>query len=389
MAVLCLFGCALLVPVALEQRVALLLTAALVLIPGSLLTRRLIQVAELDDFFRLTLEMVGMIDLQGRIKLVNPSFLKAVGYSEDELKGRNLGEFIEDISHASWQYESRKILQGQPISGFEAKLKLKGGTTRYVSFHFAPSLRMGLCYFSARDITEVKETEISMIQASKMSTLGEMAAGIAHEINNPLTILNGKVARIKKEVSKQPLDLERVQAELLGIQNVSARIAKIVSGLRTFSTAGEHEPMDHVSVKKIVEDTLQLCLERLKMKEIEFRMGDFRDVLIYCRETEISQVFYNLITNASEAIEKLPKRWIQFDVEETSSEVLVRISDSGPGIPQAIRHKIMEPFFTTKGDKKATGLGLSISSGIMKSHQGSITIDPGGFNTCFVLSFPK
>ena len=143
------------------------------------------------------------------------------------------------------------------------------------------------------------------------------------------------------------------------------------------------------SFNKIIEYTLELCNERLKNEAIKLRISYNADVEIRCRDSQIAQVLMNLISNALDAIEKLPEKWIDISVSATRSTVRFAITDSGKGIPPTIAEKIMQPFYSTKEAGKGIGLGLSISKGIVEEHNGTLKYDDSALNTRFVLDLPR
>jgi len=236
---------------------------------------------------------------------------------------------------------------------------------------------------------ELAEAKANMISSSKLSALGEMAGGMAHEINTPLTIINLKVAQIQNELNAASLNKEKVNDGLKKIEDTVARIAKIIRGLRYFARDTKSDPFNRVQVSAILEDTLYLCIERFRYNGIVLKTGEYpKNLYIDCRPTEISQVILNLLNNACDAVLDLPEKWISIDVVKKGEMLEIRIADSGHGIPREVQEKIMQPFFTTKPVGKGTGLGLSISKGIIESHKGSLTIDNRSKNTCFVITLP-
>jgi len=254
---------------------------------------------------------------------------------------------------------------------------------------FDPSgkiLRMvGACW----DVTELRENELKLLQASKMSSLGEMSSGIAHEINNPLAIIQGKNHQIRMIAQRPNPDLQNIVKITEDLDQTVGRISKIIKGLRNFSRDGEKDPYERKSVKILVEETLSFCANRFKHHDIVIDTDGIPEHLeVACRPSQIAQVLLNLLNNSFDAIQELPSKWIKLDALSSLDQVLISVTDSGPGIPSEIRERILEPFFTTKEVGKGTGLGLSISLGIMKSHGGNLTIDSTCPNTRFVLELP-
>lgn len=238
--------------------------------------------------------------------------------------------------------------------------------------------------------TRTKELEISKIQlinSSKMASLGEMASGMAHEINNPLAIIQGKVKVICMMLEDLHINNPTLFNEIQKIKVTTDRIDKIVKGLRNFSRASNNDPFEPVSLQKLIDETLDLCSEKFKAHGIDLKIGSIPDVSIMCRPSQISQVFINLLNNSSDAIETHDKRWIAIDFQVDAGKVSIFFTDSGTGISSEIAERIMEPFFTTKEVRKGTGLGLSIAKTIIESHNGNIWLDQTCPNTRFVVEF--
>ncbi|MBC7538901.1 MAG: GHKL domain-containing protein [Bacteriovorax sp.] len=234
----------------------------------------------------------------------------------------------------------------------------------------------------------VEEQRKLAIQSAKLSSLGEMASGIAHEINNPLTIISALAMTIKRPTSEIESD-KKLNDSLDKIIKTVDRIAKIIKGLRTFARDSFNDPAVAISIKHIIDSILDLCGERLKNNGIALRIIPFQDLIIECREVQIVQVIMNLLNNSLDALEDTNGKWIEIKITDMGDRVTIAISDSGKKIPEAIIQKMMQPFFTTKAVGKGTGLGLSISKGIIESHNGRFTIDSNAIHTTFIIELPK
>lgn len=234
----------------------------------------------------------------------------------------------------------------------------------------------------------IQDQQLRIVSASKMSALGEMAGGIAHEINNPLAIIIGKAGQLKFLASNPAPNLAKLVEGLTKIEGTAERIARIVRGLRSFSRSGESDPFQPVSSREIVTDTLELCRERFKHHEIELRTGTVCDEEVECRSVQISQVLLNLLNNALDAVKGTPNAWVEISSDASDGDILFRVCDSGPGIPAEIAERMMEPFFTTKEIGQGTGLGLSIAHGIAREHRGRLEYDNATGHTRFTLTIP-
>lgn len=235
----------------------------------------------------------------------------------------------------------------------------------------------------------IEEQKIKMVQTARLSSLGEMAGGIAHEINNPLAIIRGTVQIMARNIERGEIDMQLFQKHVKRVDDTVVRIAKIISGLRSFAHDGEHDPMIRNSMKGILTETLDLCQSRFRDNGIELNIQvPQEDIFIECRSVQISQVLINLLNNAFDAVAKLDEKWVSVRLELKRGFVVFEVSDSGKEIPQSIRQKIMEPFFTTKDPGKGTGLGLSLSSSIIQGHGGLLELKNDSTNTCFSVSLP-
>ncbi len=237
---------------------------------------------------------------------------------------------------------------------------------------------------------ELESARQSHMAAAKLASIGEMAAGVAHEINNPLAVISGKAAAMitRLENAQEP-SRDMLVETFKKINFCVDRIARIVRGLKTFSREGSQDPPRILDVREAVQDTLTLCLERYKNNGIDLQVTGLENAIyINCRPVQISQILVNLLGNAFDAVKDLKKPWVKLSLERSHDFLEVRVEDSGEGISEDIEEKIFHPFFTTKEVGQGTGLGLSISTGIAIHHGGSLTLDRKRSRSCFLLQIP-
>ncbi len=263
---------------------------------------------------------------------------------------------------------------------------------RFLSSRKDPKM-YGVCWDSTEEVQTEQQIEAArakLIANTKMAALGEMSGGIAHEINNPLTVIQARAFQLTQMVDNDKADPEKIKQAAESISRTADKIAKIVKSLRSFSREGSSDPFDIVSVKEIINETLEFCRTRFYNHGVDITVDEVDEELeIECRLVQIEQVLLNLLNNSFDAVQELPDRWIRVHVDAQDDFIDIKVIDSGKGISKESIEKIMMPFFTTKEVGKGTGLGLSISSGIMKSHQGELFLDSEAKNTTFVIRIPR
>jgi C4-dicarboxylate-specific signal transduction histidine kinase len=250
---------------------------------------------------------------------------------------------------------------------------------------------------AVRDITERKQleedlesTRVQAITSARLSALGVMAGGIAHEINNPLGIIHAMASDLTEMTEEGAMTPEAVAGKSAIIRQTAERIAKIVKSLRQISREGISDPLRPTPVAKIVDETLEICRAKFKANGVELLLpGAIPDVRVFCREVQIAQALLNLLQNAFDAVlEQEGERWVRLEVKNGNDSVAVSVIDSGPGVPLEVRPRVGEPFFTTKPVGKGTGLGLSLSKTIAEEHGGNLEYDEDQGHTRFSLVLP-
>ena len=390
--------------------------------------------------------MIVITDPDGKIIYVNRKFTEITGYSANETVGTaarilERSEVVDSV--AMWE----RLNGGQQWQG-EFRYRKKNGDSFWVLASISPVLdqcrRISHFLIIKEDITErkkiegalertvaeatqlaanmeflnaeLKATQSQMLQSEKMASIGQLAAGVAHEINNPIGFVSSNLRSLNKYITKLKDYLavleQKVQTEIpeawqdmrrerkrkkidfvledcgdLIAESLegSERVRKIVQNLKTFSRvdqAGEQL----ADVNECLNSTITMVWNEIKYKAaLEKDFAELPD--LYCKPQELSQVFTNILLNAVQAIDE--KGLIRVVTREKEGNIVVAISDNGIGIPENIRSRIFEPFFTTKDVGKGTGLGMSISYETVKRHRGEIRVDSElGQGTTFTIVLP-
>ncbi len=233
------------------------------------------------------------------------------------------------------------------------------------------------------DITESRGLYIRMLQAEKMGALGLLAGNIAHELNNPLTGLRSLAQVLLHEV---PVS-DPMHSDLQEVERAAARSQKIIKNLRDFSSK-EKIDKEIISLDEVIERTMPMLKTILRSHRLELEL-ETKQYLIQAESQMLQQVVFNLINNACQAMKNAGILRISTSFDSKKSSVVLRVVDTGPGIPVELQKKVFEAFYTTKGEGTGTGLGLSLSKEIIESHKGSIElISSLGVGTEFCVSIP-
>ncbi|SIO40767.1 PAS domain-containing sensor histidine kinase [Halodesulfovibrio marinisediminis] len=324
----------------------------------------------------------------------------------NDMAERSYGYDTEEMHDTSFIHLFPKEEQDKARSYFRAftalnrvRQKRKDGSTFYVDFRLSPAVYndRNVLLVTAMDVTDRLEAEQKLIQAGKMATLGEMATGVAHELNQPLTVIKTASGFIMRKINRsQPIDSEILKTMAEEIDSHVDRASQIIDHMRAFGRQSDHA-LERVNMNSVIKSSVDMFISQLTLRGISVEMN-FKEKLpeILGVANRLEQVFINLLLNARDAIEeasaegKTEKKVITLRTYSTPRAVVAVVEDTGAGVPAGLIDKIFEPFFTTKKVGKGTGLGLSISYGLIKDFGGTIRVKnkkEGGAQ--FTLMFPR
>ena len=318
------------------------------------------------------------------------------GFKKEELIRTSFLNFFEEGEHEHYAHALRVL-----DAVTHTRQRTKDGRTIYTNIRISPSDYLGreALLVTTSDVTKRLQEEQQLIQASKMATLGEMATGIAHELNQPLSVIKTASSFVTKKIRKgEKIKDDILQTMTEEIDSHVDRASKIISHLREFGRKSDVK-REKVLVNEALENALEMFSQQFRLRNIEVEKKlDPHLPCILANTNRLEQVFINLLINARDAIEErtekakdsaLPKR-ISLTTRVTNGKVTIEVGDSGIGIPQHLLDRVFEPFFTTKTVGRGTGLGLSISYGIVQDYNGSIEVETKeNEGSKFIIRFPS
>lgn len=356
------------------------------------LEQKVSEYERLKDFNENIVESINVgvmaVDLQDRIESWNSQMEVMYAQPRWQVMGRSLNE----VFPAAFVEEFYRVRQNPGIHNlYKFRLGTPTGEARIVNVAMAPLITRKFSVVGRLvimdDITERIELEVQLTQADKLSSIGLLAAGVAHEVNTPLAVISSYTQMLAKQLKSDPQKAGLLEK----ITKQTFRASEIVNNLLNFSRTTGTE-LTEISLNKVIADTLALLDHQLKVAHIQVHT-ELNENLpsIQGNAGRLQQVFLNLFLNAKDAM----NGGGVLSVSTLNGEfVSVRISDTGSGIAQEHIHRIYDPFFTTKtspteGQNRGTGLGLSITYGIIQEHAGNIRVESRpGEGTTFILDFP-
>lgn len=257
-----------------------------------------------------------------------------------------------------------------------------------VSFIFIQAMFIYFTILRYRMNKKINLQHERLVLQTRLSTLGMMSAELAHEINSPLMVLDGRLKILQNDLSASSHATEKMLKNVEIIKRSSQRIQGIIKSFKTLSKSGEKDPFEPIELALIFEEVKDLVIPKLSDEHIELIMSDINSYFwIEARRIQIVQVLTNLINNSMDAIKRFDDPWIRLETKISGDHIIIYVTDSGPGISTEHDVDIFEPFYSTKGSGEGTGLGLSISKKIMKEHGGDLVYNPESPNTQFILTF--
>ncbi len=351
-------------------------------------------------------EGLVLVDVEndGLVVEVNKSVLSFLGYEREEIYSLKLKDIISDfklLNQDDWntQMSNLKLKENGTIS--DGYLIRKNQTKFPVEMIHSIRRVMEKDYQLTlfRDVTEKikqekekEEMKLQLFSSAKLSHLGEMATHIAHEINNPLTVIVGKNLSMKKMLNVNEIDSTKFLDAIEKVDETVNRIAKVIRSLRNITKSLDDDSFCSEYLLEIIEDIEFLFSGRAKAQLLNFKIMGKENILntqIYCNRSQIAQLLMNLINNAFEAIQNLKDQSIVVELSEIKGMVTIKVIDSGKGISPDKLANIFEPFFTTKNMGEGRGLGLSIAENIAARHNGKLYYDKMERNTTFIFELPS
>lgn len=357
------------------------------------LEKKLTELQALEEQHRMVTENMAdalfVLDHAGRFSHANRAAEVLSGYSREEMSDLTFMDLLIPASHEQVRDRLQRASAGEDVEPhFETELVKKNGQRIPIELMVTSIWKEGVVVGRlavARDISERKQMQARLIQVEKLSALGLLLSGVAHELNNPLSVLLAGSELLLKD-----LETERNRRTVSTMHRAAQRATRIVQGLLLFSRK-RRPARSLVSVNDLLDQTIELFSHQFRTDGVGVeKLYDAQLPRLFVDPHQLQQVFINILSNAHQALrEATTARRLTLRTELIDQHVRISFSDTGPGIPAEIRERIFEPFFTTKPPGTGTGLGLSVCFSIVQEHGGSIDVesDPG-IGTTFTVTLP-
>lgn len=357
------------------------------------------------DVLKTTLDVASIVaftDGRGIIQHANDNFCKISGYQREELLGQD--HRLVNSKHHSREFfkEMWKTISSGRVWRGEIRNLTKAGSPYWVDTTIVPffneSHRPNQYVAIRNDITERKQIQQELEEqrarvsfAERMASLGELTAGIGHELANPIAAIQGRaeLLNLLAENNSGPF-AEQAQKTVESILTMTGRMQSILKSMRSLARGDSSDPYFPIPIYQLVRNTIDFGSEKFRKRAVSVEVVPCDDnLMVSCRETEVMQILINLLNNACDAVTDSSEKWIHVEVQDDEEHVSLMVTDSGTGIPAEVRPKLFTAFFTTKSVGKGTGLGLNISKKLAQQQGGDLYIDDNCSHTRFVLRLPK
>jgi PAS domain S-box-containing protein len=333
--------------------------------------------------------IIVAIDSRGVIMLINRKGCDVLGYEEEELVGKNWYDLCVPERYRKERKESfQRLMSGKYtiVEDYENAILTKSGEERIIAWHNTlltdEKDQIIGTLSSGEDITLRKQTEEELLRSEKMASLGQLAASVAHEVNNPLAGIMVYVKLLLKKFKDKKIQEESTEKQLMKMEKELDRTTRNIRNLLDFARQSEPS-MRAIEINKVIDAALQLVENQINLENISLEKKlDKKLPLVFADFDKIQQVLINIMLNAIQAMPEGGKLVITTSVaenikidDEYKNTVRIDISDTGIGIPRENLDKLFTPFFTTKEKGKGVGLGLSVVHGIIGKHKGKIDVD--------------
>jgi PAS domain S-box-containing protein len=339
-------------------------------------------------------------DRHSRLKVCNREWASITGQSPERSIGTDWIEAIHPSERESLRASLSHFKDGEGVEG-EYRVVRVDGSMRTVQLKLiadGDSEHSGLGVLGIiQDVTNIKATEAALemqrtmtLQAAQLASLGEMAGGIAHQINNPLAIIHAQSHVMRMRIRNGSLDGSALLQTLSQIEETVDRISKITRSLLDFSGTGSNsKEVETIALSKVISETLALCQDRFQNAQIRLEHNEIPDVDLKGSPLKLRHLLVNVLNNAFDAAVVAEEKWVMIQCTEHGDKVSISITDSGQGIDPSIRAKIFDPFYTTKDSGKRSGLGLSIAKGLAAELNGNLYLQAASTHTLFVFEIGK
>lgn len=350
------------------------------------------------ELFENANDGIAVIDKNGIIVDVNKRFCDTHGFGKNVLAGTHFGILEVKDNEGEKEERMRRIQSGESFVYEATHYKRDGSTILFEVSSKAINIG-GELYIQSfyRDITEKKQLQGQLLQSQKMESVGTLAGGIAHDFNNIVAIILGHISLLNDSAGLDDKAKQRVRI----IENSARKAGQIVSKLMSFSRKASFEILP-VNLNNIIKDTVELCETMARSRKVAIKMETGDNIPhIHADSNQMEQVLMNLFVNAMDAMPDggtiiIGTEFVEIErnnhvhpLLSSGKYILIKVTDTGIGIPEEIKDKIFNPFFTTKGPGKGTGLGLAMVYGIVKEHKGVLNVkSKTGKGTTFEIYLP-